>query len=426
MHQVQLPSSALNSVQRMPQAHLSFHTAGESHGRGLVAVVEGLPAGLPLDPGQVIDPELKRRQGGYGRGRRMQIESDRAEVISGLRLGVTLGSPLSMVIWNRDWKNWTTAMAHGFPDAKGNPKALRPVYLPRPGHADLTGVLKYDRRDARDILERASARETAARVACGAVAKALLGELGATVGSHVTRIGNVEAGGSEALPPDINEAADSSPVRTLDPDAEVGMVNAIDDARREGDTVGGCFEVVLRGLPVGLGSHVSWDRKLDGRLAQAVMSVHAIKGVEIGPAFINAGRPGSRVHDAIYRDEVQSLSGGFGRAGNRAGGLEGGITTGAPLVVRGAMKPISTLLRKRLPSVDLRDGSPREATVERSDVCAVPAAAVVAEAMVALVAADAVLEKFGGDSLGEMRRNFESYVEHLAARGFRERELEDR
>ena len=426
MHQVQRASSALNSVQSMPQAHLSFHTAGESHGRGLVAVVEGLPAGLPLDPGQVIDPELKRRQGGYGRGRRMQIESDRAEVISGLRLGVTLGSPLSMLIWNRDWKNWTTAMAHGFPDEEGNPKALRPVYLPRPGHADLAGVLKYDRRDARDVLERASARETAARVACGAVAKALLGEMGATVGSHVTRIGDAEARVPDVLPPDINEATDSSPVRTLDPDAEVAMVNAIDEARQEGDTVGGCFEVVLRGLPVGLGSHVSWDRKLDGRLAQAVMSVHAIKGVEIGPAFINAGRPGSRVHDPIYRDEAQRRSGGFGRAGNRAGGLEGGITTGAPLVVRGAMKPISTLLRKRLPSVDLRDGSTREATVERSDVCAVPAAAVVAEAMVALVAADAVLEKFGGDSLSETRRNFESYVEHLATRGFGEREMEGR
>lgn len=356
----------------------------------------------------------------------MQIESDRVEVISGLRLGVTLGSPLSMLIWNRDWKNWTTAMAHGFPDEEGNPKALRPVYLPRPGHADLAGVLKYDRRDARDVLERASARETAARVACGAVAKALLREMGATVGSHVTRIGDAEARVPDVLPPDINEATDSSPVRTLDPDAEVAMVNAIDEARQEGDTVGGCFEVVLRGLPVGLGSHVSWDRKLDGRLAQAVMSVHAIKGVEIGPAFINAGRPGSRVHDPIYRDEAQRRSGGFGRAGNRAGGLEGGITTGAPLVVRGAMKPISTLLRKRLPSVDLRDGSTREATVERSDVCAVPAAAVVAEAMVALVAADAVLEKFGGDSLSETRRNFESYVEHLTARGFGEREMEGR
>lgn len=406
----------------MSLKHLSFHTAGESHGRGLVAVVEGLPAGLPLDPKADIDPDLRRRMGGYGRGRRMKIESDRAEIMSGLRLGVTLGSPVSLIIWNRDWQNWTTAMAHGRPDADVNPKALRPVYLPRPGHADLTGVLKYDRRDARDILERASARETAARVACGAVARTLLGELGVTVGSHVTRIGDVEARSPDSLPDDLNAAADGSPVRTLDTEAETGMIAAIDAARDEGDTVGGCFEVVVRGLPVGLGSYVSWDRKLDGRLAQAVMSVHAIKGVEIGPAFVNAARPGSRVHDPIYRDADKERAGGFGRAGNRAGGLEGGITTGGALVVRGAMKPISTLLRKRLPSVDLRDGSTREATVERSDVCAVPAAAVVAEAMVALVAADAILEKFGGDSLAELRRNLESYLGHLAARGFGGRE----
>ncbi len=355
----------------------------------------------------------------------MQIESDRAEMISGVRLGVTLGSPLSMLIWNRDWRNWVTAMAHGFPGPQGNPKALRPVYLPRPGHADLTGVLKYDRRDARDILERASARETAARVACGAVAKTLLRELGATVGSHVTGIGDVHANVPDVLPRDLNRAADASPVRTLDADAESAMIAEIDRAKKDGDTLGGSFEVVARGLPVGLGSHVSWDRKLDGRLAQGVMSVHAIKGVEIGPAFENAARRGSRVHDAILRDEGDTRSGGFGRLGNRAGGLEGGITTGAPLVVRGAMKPISTLLRKRLPSVDLRDGSTREATVERSDVCAVPAAAVVAEAMVALVLADAVLEKFGGDSLTELRRNLDSYLARLAARGFAERDRED-
>ena len=406
----------------MSLKHLSFHTAGESHGRGLVAVVEGVPAGLPLDPAADIDPDLRRRQGGYGRGRRMKIESDRAEIISGLRLGVTLGSPVSMIVWNRDWENWTTAMAHDRPEPGVNPKALRPVYLPRPGHADLTGILKYDRRDARDVLERASARETAARVACGAVARTLLRELGVTIGSHVTRIGGAAARVPDALPADLNGAVDDSPLRTLDREAETEMIAAIDAARKEGDTVGGCFEVVAWGLPVGLGSYVSWDRKLDGRLAQAVMSVHAVKGVEVGPAFINAGRPGSRVHDAIHLDEAERRAGGFGRAGNRAGGLEGGITTGAPLVVRGAMKPISTLLRKRLPSVDLRDGSARMATVERSDVCAVPAAAVVAEAMVALVVADAILEKFGGDSLGELRRNLDSYVEHLAGRGFRERE----
>ena len=402
--------------------HLSFHTAGESHGRGLVAVVEGVPAGLRLDPASDIDPDLRRRQGGYGRGRRMQIESDRAEIVSGLRLGVTLGSPLSMVIWNRDWKNWTTAMAHEVPDPGGNPKALRPVYLPRPGHADLAGVLKYDRRDARDVLERASARETAARVACGAVARTLLREVGASVGSHVTRIGKVEARIPDELPADLNDAVDDSPLRTLDPEAEDAMIAAIDAAKGAGDTLGGCFEVVVRGLPVGLGSYVSWDRKLDGRLAQAVMSVHAIKGVEVGPAFVNAARPGSRVHDAILRDESRTRAGGFGRLGNRAGGLEGGVTTGSPLVVRGAMKPISTLLRNRLPSVDLRDGTSKHATVERSDVCAVPAAAVVAEAMVALVAADALLEKFGGDSIVELRRNMDSYLDHIGSRGFRERE----
>ena len=410
----------------MPLDHLSFHTAGESHGRGLVAVLEGVPAGMPLDPGADLDPDLRRRQKGYGRGRRMLIESDRAEIISGLRLGVTLGSPVSIVIWNRDWRNWTTAMAHGPPDPDGNPRALRPVYLPRPGHADLVGVLKYDRRDARDVLERASARETAARVACGAVARTLLRHVGVTVGSHVTRIGDVEARPPEALPADLNAAADPSPVRTLDPDAEGAMIAAIDAARHAGDTLGGCFEVVARGLPVGLGSFVSWDRKLDGRLAQAVMSVHAIKGVEIGPALVNAGRRGSKVHDAILRDETRSRTGGFARAGNRAGGLEGGVTTGSPLVVRGAMKPISTLLRNRLPSVDLRDGTAKRATVERSDVCAVPAAAVVAEAMVALVAADALLEKFGGDSLSELRRNLDSYIERLGARGFRARGPEGR
>ncbi len=404
----------------MPLRNLSFRTAGESHGRGLVAVLEGVPAGLPLAAASDIDPELARRMGGYGRGRRMQIESDRAELVSGVRLGSTLGSPISLIIWNRDWRNWTTAMAHEAPAADANPRALRPVYLPRPGHADLAGVLKYDRRDARDVLERASARETAARVACGAVARTLLQRLGVTIGSHVTRVGPVEARAPDRLPDDLNGRADASPLRTLDRDAEAAMKAAIDDARDAGDTLGGCFEVVARGLPVGLGSHVSWDRKLDGRLAQAVMSVHAVKGVEIGPAFANAGRPGSRVHDAIARDEASARSGGFVRSGNRAGGLEGGITTGAPLVVRGAMKPISTL-RKRLPSVDLRDGRAKDAAVERSDVCAVPAAAVVAESMVALVAADALLEKFGGDSIDELARNLESYLTRLSKRGFRGR-----
>lgn len=401
---------------------LSFNTAGESHGRGLSALLDGVPSGLSLLMERDVDPELARRQGGYGRGRRMQIESDRAELLAGVRLGETLGSPLSMIIWNRDWENWTTAMSHTPPDPEGNPKALRPMYLPRPGHADLVGVLKYARRDTRDILERASARETAARVACGAVAKRLLAEFGITIGSHVRSIGPVEATVPDELPADLNGTSDRSPVRTLDDTAGQAMVDAIDQAREDGDTLGGTFDVVARGLPVGLGSHVSWDRKLDGRLAGAMMSIQAIKGVEIGLGFEGARREGSKVHDAIHRDDESARTGGFRRAGNGAGGLEGGVTTGAPLVVRGAMKPISTLLKRRLPSVDLRDGSADEAATERSDVCAVPAAAVVGEAMVALVVADAFLEKFGGDSVAEIRRNFDGYLAYLSERGWGERE----
>lgn len=399
---------------------LRFHTAGESHGQGLVALLEGVPAGLPLVMERDVDPELARRQGGHGRGRRMQIESDRAQVITGVRLGETLGSPLAMAIWNRDWENWTTAMSPLPPEEGGNPKALRPHYLPRPGHADLVGVLKYDRRDVRDILERASARETAARVACGAVAKRLLAEFGIRVHSHVVSIGPVAATVPDTLPEDLNGAVDDDPVRCLDPEASARMTRAIDEARERGDTLGGVFEVVATGLPAGLGSHVSWDAKLDGRLAGAVMSIQAVKGVEIGLGFEGARRPGSEVHDPIVRAEEKPRTGGIGRASNRAGGLEGGVTTGEPLWIRGAMKPISTL-RKPLASVDLRDGSPGDAAVERSDVCAVPAAAVVGEAMVALTLADAFLEKFGGDSVAELRRNFDGYLAYLTDRGFGER-----
>jgi chorismate synthase len=347
----------------------------------------------------------------------MQIEQDRAEVLSGVRLGETLGSPLAMVIWNRDWENWQVAMSPLPPAPDENPKALRPHYLPRPGHADLVGVLKYDRRDVRDVLERASARETAARVACGALAKRLLREFGVTVGSHVVSIGAVEAEVPDALPDDLNGAVDEDPVRCLDPQASARMTAAIDDAKERGDTLGGIFEVVARGLPVGLGSHVSWDAKLDGRLAGAVMSIQAVKGVEIGLGFEGARRPGSEVHDPIVHAAEKPRTGGLGRSSNRAGGLEGGVTTGEPLAVRGAMKPISTL-RKPLPSVDLRDGAVGDAAVERSDVCAVPAAAVVGEAMVALVLADAFLEKFGGDSVAETRRNFEGYLAYLTAWGY--------
>jgi chorismate synthase len=399
---------------------ISFRTAGESHGRGLIALMEGVPAGLLLQMERDVDPELRRRQGGYGRGRRMQIESDRAEVVGGIRLGETLGSPLALLIWNRDWENWQTAMSPLPPEEGGNPKALKPHYLPRPGHADLVGALKYDRRDVRDVLERASARETAARVACGAVAKRLLSLFDIRVESHVLSIGPVAASPPEVLPEDLNDVADRSPVRCLDEDATARMMKAIDDAKQWGDTLGGVFEVVARNVPVGLGSYVAWDEKLDGRLAGAIMSIQAVKGVDLGLGFAGAYLPGSEVHDAIVRSEDRPRTGGLGRASNRAGGLEGGVTTGEPLRARGAMKPISTL-RKPLPSVDLRDGSVGDAAVERSDVCAVPAAAVVGEAMVALVLADAFMEKFGGDSVTEVRRNFESYLTYLATRGFRGR-----
>jgi chorismate synthase len=399
---------------------ISFRTAGESHGRGLVAVLEGIPAGLSLSMETDVDPELRRRQGGYGRGRRMQIESDQAELISGVRLGETIGSPIAMVVWNRDAENWATAMSALPPPPDVNPKALRAMYLPRPGHADLVGILKYDRRDTRDVLERASARETTMRVACGAVAKRLLGEFGIKVGSHIVSIGDVCSRFPETLPGDLNAAVDENPVRSLDPDASERMIAAIDRAKEEGDTLGGIFEVVVTGIPVGLGSYVAWDAKLDGRLAQAVMSIQAIKGVEIGLGFEGARRPGSQVHDPIETDPEKPRTGAIGRSSNRAGGLEGGVTTGEPLIVRGAMKPISTL-RRRLPSVDLRDGSPADAAVERSDVCAVPAAGVVGEAMVALVLADALLEKFGGDSVAELERNLTGYLDHLGQRGFGER-----
>lgn len=396
-------------------ARLTFRTAGESHGPALVALIEGVPAGLSIDVTTDIDPELRRRQGGYGRGRRMLIESDHVRVVSGLRLGETLGSPIAFEIQNRDWDNWQAAMSPAPAEADGNPKALKRVHLPRPGHADLAGVLKYGRTDARDILERASARETAARVACGSVAKRLLAELGIQVHSHVVSVGPIEARIPEGLPEDLNGAVDGSPLRTLDPDAESRMIEAIDAAKEAGDTLGGIFEVVATGLPVGLGSHVSWDRRLDTRLAAAVMSIQAVKGVEIGLGFEGARRHGSGVHDPIEPKPGASRAGGYGRPTNGAGGLEGGMSNGQPLVVRGAMKPISTL-RKRLPSVDLRDGTVRDAAVERSDVCAVPAAAVVGEAMVALVVADAALEKFGGDSMDELVRNFNGYLAYLSDR----------
>lgn len=387
-------------------------TAGESHGPGLVAIVEGVPAGLPLAP-EVIDRELRRRQGGYGRGGRMRIEQDRVEIVGGVRFGETTGAPLALWIANRDWENWREAMDSVAPPPGDD--ARRPVYQPRPGHADLVGVLKYDRRDARDVLERASARETAARVAAGAVAKALLGRLGIRIGSHVVRLGGVAARPPDPWPEDLAAAADRSPVRCLDPDAEAAMIEAIDRAKSAGDTLGGVFEVVATGVPVGLGSYVGWDRRLDARLAAALMSIPAIKGVEIGLGFAAADRPGSQVHDPIVVDAEHRRAAGFGRASNRAGGLEGGVTTGQPLVVRAAMKPIATLMTP-LPTVDLRTGEVAYAVRERSDVCAVPAAGVVGEAMVAWVLAEAVLDKFGGDSVAELERHWASYLSYLETR----------
>jgi len=392
-----------------------FRTAGESHGRGLVCIIEGIPAGLPLSAGRDIDPELRRRQGGYGRGARMKIEQDAAEPIAGIRFGETIGAPLAFIVWNRDWQNWQVAMSADPPDPAAEDAHLRRVHLPRPGHADLVGVLKYDRSDARDILERASARETTARVAAGAVAKRLLSEFGVSIGSHIVMLGGIPAAVPDPLPDDINAIADASPIRTLDREAENRIIEAIDSARTAGDTLGGCFEVVARGLPVGLGSHIAWDRKLDGRIAQAMMSIQAMKGVEIGLGFQAASRPGSRVHDEIVRDPDARNAGGFRRLSNSAGGLEGGITTGEPLVVRVAMKPLSTLMRP-LRSVDLRTGERADAVRERSDVVALAAAAVVGEAMLAIVLADAMLEKFAGDSLSEMRRNFDAYLDQLQAR----------
>jgi chorismate synthase len=400
---------------------LRFTTAGESHGKALVAVVEGLPAGLPVTA-QAVDRDLARRMQGYGRGARMKIERDCIEWLAGVRAGETLGSPVAMLIANRDWANWEDVMAH---EAAGAERVgelrRRRVSRPRPGHADLAGVLKYDRLDARDILERASARETAARVAAGALAKRLLDEFGVEVGSHVVSLGGVTVPRPAELPVPLNDTADRSEVRVLDRSVEPEIVRRIDEAKKAGDTLGGEVEVVARGVVVGLGSHVSWDRKLDGRLAGLLMSIPAVKAVEIGMGVEVARRPGSQVHDAIHAGQTPlpptqgDRCGGFRRRSNNAGGLEGGITTGEPVVVRVAMKPISTLMSP-LPTVDLASGEPASAQSERSDVTAVPALGVIAEAMVAIALGDAMLEKFGGDSLGEMRRNYQAYVASLGSR----------
>ena len=392
---------------------LRFTTAGESHGPALVSVLEGMVAGLPL-LAEDVNRELARRQQGYGRGRRMQIERDEVEFLSGVRAGQTMGSPISMLIRNRDWKNWQDVMDPAPREGDPDPRR-RAVTRVRPGHADLTGLLKYDRDDARDVLERASARETTARVAAAAICRRFLMDFGVSIGSHVVHLGGIDALRPDPMPDDINTAADSSQVRMLDANAEGLALGRIDEAKAAGNTLGGICEVVTTGLPAGLGSHVSWDRKLDGRLAAALMSIPAVKGVEIGLGFETARRMGSEVHDEIEPAPGNPRTGNVRRKTNRAGGTEGGMTTGEALVVRVAMKPISTLMRP-LGTVDVATGGEAKATAERSDVTAVPAMGVIAEAMVAFVVAQAWLEKFGGDSLDETRRNVEGYLARIDER----------
>lgn len=395
---------------------LRFLTAGESHGRALVVILEGLPAGLPIDSDRITH-ELRRRQGGYGRGRRMAIESDRADILSGVRAGETLGGPVAMMIENRDWPNWQYTMRQTVeapPDAGGAKRT--PVTRPRPGHADLAGGAKYERSDLRDVLERASARETAARVAAGALARQLLEHAGVRLASHVFRIGSVGVADPNAISFAQASALDpDGPIRCVDTSLEQSMIEEIDRAREAGDTLGGAFEVIATGVPVGLGSYVQWDRKLDGRLAQALMSIPAIKAVGIGAGPVVAERPGSRVHDEMVPAGDDSRTTGIDRPTNNAGGLEGGVTNGEDLRVSAYMKPISTLM-KPLRSVDLTSMEPAAAAIERSDVCAVPAAAVVGEAMVAFVLADALLERFGGDSIQALTRAMESTDAHLRRR----------
>jgi chorismate synthase len=373
----------------------------------LVATLTGLPAGIPISF-EAVNRELWRRQQGYGRGGRMKIEADRAEIVAGVRHSHTIGSPVAILIRNRDWLNWNEALP--VEDTAGAEDRRKPVTRPRPGHADLAGAIKYDFDDARYILERASARETAARVAVGAMAKALLGEFGIQVLSHVIAVGPVRLERAAAWEELVAlSRKDEVLLGCVDAETEARMKEAVDQAYRTGDTVGGVFEVVARGVPVGLGSHVTWDSRLDGRLAQAIVSMQAVKGVEIGFAAEGAASFGSKVQDTIHYDREERR---FTRGANRAGGLEGGITNGQDVIVRGLLKPISTL-RRPLESVDLATRQPALAAYERSDVCVAPAAGVIGEAMVAIVLAQAFLEKFGGDSLAETRRNFEGYLEQV-------------
>jgi chorismate synthase len=376
--------------------HLRFLTAGESHGPQLTVIVDGLPAGLEVDAQRDIDPDLRRRQGGHGRGKRQQIENDSAQISAGVRGGLTLGAPVALAVANRDWDNWKGPMqvqSEGF--------TKKPVTRVRPGHADLAGILKHDLSDARDVLERASARETAARVAAGALAKALLRVAGITITSHVVRIGQVTAAAGIEVD---QELVEDSPVRCADPEASARMVEAIDAARAAGDTLGGTAVVAAHHVMAGLGSYAQWDRRLDGRIAQAMCSIQSVKGVELGDAVVAAASPGSAVHDR----PAFTADGGFHHLSNRQGGLSGGVSNGEDVWALVHFKPISTLLTP-LRSVDVRSGEETNAHYERSDICVVPAGAVVAEAMLALVLGDALLEKFGGDAVSELRRNIDGY-----------------
>ena len=398
---------------------LRYLSAGESHGQALVITLDGMPAGLQLDI-DALNAQLRRRQGGYGRGRRMAIESDRAEILAGVRGGRTTGAPIAMLIRNRDWVNWQQTMHVEAEMPEGATGHRRPeVTRPRPGHADLAGAIKYGHDDVRDVLERASARETASRVAAGSLARQLLGRFGIRIASHVSIIGNVLLPeGREVSFPEAEAIPHDAPLRCVDPQVQQRMMAAIDAAKAAGDTLGGAFEIIASGLPAGLGSYVQWDRKLDGRLGQALMCIHAIKAVGIGIGPEAAVRPGSRVHDEIL--PPVSDSGKMVRPTNNAGGLEGGVTNGEDVRVTGFMKPISTLMNP-LRSTDMATMTEAPAAIERSDTCAVPAAAVVGEAMVAFVLADAFLEKFGGDSIDEIERHYQATAEQVrrrfAARG---------
>jgi len=385
-----------------------FLTAGESHGRGLVTIVEGVPAGLPLDE-EYIAHDLKRRQAGYGRGERMQIEDDHAEILSGVRHGLTIGSPISLLIWNRDWENWKDVMS-----IAPMKKKIEPVTQLRPGHADLAGAVKYGLDDIRPILERASARETAARVAAGAVARRFVAEFRIDIRSHTIAIGTARLKEVPQRSEQIGWAGvEKSPLRCSDGRAEKAMISEIDKAKAAGNSIGGVFQVIATGVPIGLGSHVHWDRRLDGRIAQAMMSIPAIKGVGIGLGFAAAELMGSDAHDIIKFDKKKK---GWSHDTNRAGGIEGGITNSEPITVLVAVKPIPTMI-KPLPSADLRTGEGVAAHVERSDICVVPAAGVIGEAMLAIVLADALLEKFGGDNLKETLRNYKGYIDAIAKKG---------